>query len=506
MGLGNLEKKVARAGEGISRTAPLHPMAYMAGKTVRLFLPVIAELLAGPFRETAEFTFVIGDLPNYLWAKKQALDPRIRLVYQHQEIDPWRRPAEPDWNKLALLEKKYGTPTLRRYITAQRIIDRLSEPRKAAYLQAYLEYFDKLWQETRPDVLLTGGADSLPFLAIQEVFKRNGSILLAVIPSRIIGRFHVVNNELEQIPLLRETFEEIGSRSPSQEEQELARTLRESYTRKRIRPSYYGLGPRIKPIPSTLRLISNQIRRYKYQDWYFDAPLMNYVRNGLKVRLRLPFQRRDVQRLQSPLPSDGRFFYYPLHFEPEFSIDILGSAVRDQLQMIRQLSSAMPARYLLYVKEHPNMSSGSRPLGFYRELVRLGNIRLLDQKTDGYDIISRCRGVVTISGTSGFEALFYGKPVLVLGRAFYDAFEEGVRRAGGYEEIASALQKIKDGWGFDPEDLNRFVVALYRRSYPGAYEFTIPNIEEPSNIRLLASGIAAEWDLRTEKEKSYAGA
>ncbi len=482
------------------------PLAYMAGNTTPLFLGLIEHLLSGPWKGAECFTFVIGDLFHYRQALQQKTDPRIRLVYQHETLNPWRRPRTPDWKKLAGLEKKYGAPTLRRYITAQRIIDGLSESRKAAYLQAYLEYFDKLWQETRPDLLLTGGADSLPFFAAQEVFKRNGSMLLAVIPSRITGRFHVVDNELEQIPELRETADSLSADPPSQEELALARSMREAYTRKRVRPSYYGLGPRIKTLPSPLKMLSSQWRRHKYQDWYFDAPLGSYIRNSFRVRGRLPFQRLEMRRLSEPLPPDGRFFYYPLHFEPEFSIDILGSNVRDQLQLLRRISSAMPARTLLCVKEHPNMSPGSRPLGFYRELARLGNIRLLDHKTDGYDIISRCRGVVTISGTTGFEALFYGKPVLLLGRAFYDQFTEGVLRAAGYEEIAAGLQKIKEGMSFDPASLDRFVVSLYRRSYPGAYEHTIPGIHDPSNVSAIAAGISAEWQFRNaRKELLHAG-
>ncbi len=482
------------------------PLAYMAGNTTPLFLGLIEQLLSGHWKEVEEFTFVIGDLFHYRWALQQKRDPRIRLIYQHETLDPWRNPQAPDWEKLAGLEEKYGAPTLRRYITAQRIIDRLSEPGKAAYLQAYLEYFDKLWREIRPDLLLTGGADSLPFFAAQEVFKRNGSALLAVIPSRITGRFHVVDNELEQIPGLRETVESLSATPPSQEELTLAREIREAYARKRVRPSYYGLGPRIRALPSPLKMISVQWRRRKHRDWYFDAPLGNNILNSLRVRGRLPLQRSQMHRLSEPLPEHGRFFYYPLHFEPEFSIDILGSNVRDQLQLLRRISSAMPARYLLCVKEHPNMSPGSRPLGFYRELARLGNIRLLDHKTDGYDIISRCRGVVTISGTTGFEALFYGKPVLLLGRAFYDQFTEGVLRATGYEEIAAGLQEIKEGMSFDPASLDRFVVSLYRRSYPGAYEHTIPGIHDPSNVRVIAAGISAEWHFRNaRKEPLHAG-
>lgn len=147
------------------------------------------------------------------------------------------------------------------------------------------------------------------------------------------------------------------------------------------------------------------------------------------------------------------------------------------------------------------MSPGSRPLGFYQALTRQGNVRLLNPKIDSYDIICRCRGVITISGTSGFEALFYGKPVLLLGRAFYESFQEGVIRAGGYESIAESLQRMKKGINFRPEDLDRFVIALHRRSYPGAYEHTIDQIHDPSNYIALAAGVTQEWNFRMSHER-----
>ena len=476
------------------------PLAYMAGNTTPLFLGVIERLLSGPWKKADRFTLVIGDKIHYRWALEQKSDPRIRLIYQHEWFDPWQAPM-PDQKQVAEFEERYGIPNLRRYLIAQRIIDRLPEERKLAYLIAYLRYFESLWSEHRPDVLISGGADSLPFFVAHEVFKRNGCPLMALIPSRITGRFHVVDNELEQVPFLRETFEALAGEGLTPEEKALARNVREAHVKKRIRPSYYGIGARVRPLPSVLRMAEAVWRCFWHEDWYFDAPLRSHVLNGLKVRLRQPFQKAQIRRLISPLPANGRFFYYPLHYEPEFSIDILGSTVRNQLQLIRRISSLLPARYLLCVKEHPNMFPGSRPFGFYQRLVECGNVRLIDPATDGYDIISRCRGVVTISGTSGYEALFLDKPVLVLGRAFYDQFHEGVIRAGGNEEIAGALQQMKAGHSFDPDDLDRFVVALYRCSYSGAYEHTIQNIHEASNYQALADGVAAGWSWRISHAK-----
>jgi hypothetical protein len=238
--------------------------------------------------------------------------------------------------------------------------------------------------------------------------------------------------------------------------------------------------------------VKAQWRRFRYDDWFVDPWFRDDLRASLGLRTRLPLQRRALRRLQRPLPDDDRFFYYPLHFEPEAMIDLFGTHARDQLKVIRRVSDALPAGHTLCVKEHPWMSPGARRLGYYETIADLGNVRLLDQRTDGYEVIRRCRGVVTIAGTTGFEALFYGKRVLVFGRAFYDAFGDGVMRATSFEQTAAALLDMTRQPALDAGAVDRFVVALYQRSYPGLFALTSPGVDVPGNHTAVARAMVAE--------------
>ncbi len=478
-----------------SAAAPKRALAYMAGRTTTTFLPLIQKMITQLGSQLEEFTFVIGDLHHYRWARSQPLDSRIKLLYQHENFNPFQQPPQPDMKRLALFEEKYGAPHLWRYVLAQQIIRGLSYEAKCAYLQSYLEYFDSLFQRIQPDLLLTGNPDSLPFLIAHEVFKRNGVLTLVLAPSRIPGRFHVIDNEMEQIPHLSENYQALKNQPLTEDERLLAADVRSAY-QKRLRPSYFRRGPRLRALPSPIKMIRSQWQRFRRQDWYFEVRPMDNVRNGLACRFRWPFQRFDMKRLTSSCPSDGRFFYYPLQYEPEFSIDVLGTSCLDQLQVIQRISAALPAGYLLCLKEHPNMFPGRRPLGFYRKVVRLGNVRLMDSLIDGYDLIEKCRGVITISGTAGFEALFYGKPVLLFGQAFYQSFPDGVFQAGSYEQLAQVLGEMTSFPGFDPGHLDRFVVELCKRSYPGAFEDTLPEMTNPQNPLAIAQGVLSELRFR----------
>ncbi len=477
---------------------PKRYLIYMAGRTTRLLLGMLPELFRIQGDSIEKIVFVIGDLAHYRWAKEQTVDPRVHLEYQHEHLDPFRRPSQLNMRALARFEERYGAPNLWRYIEAQRIIDGLPYERKLRYLQTYLEYFDRLWERHQPDAFISGTPDSLPFLMVEEVFKRNGSLPLILIPSRIPGAFHVVDNEMEQIPFLKESYQEMSRQGLTDQERARAESTRNAYRVERRRPSYFGRGSQVRAMPSPGHLLKTYAKRMSSQDDYFRLPLRDEIPNSLKIRARWPLQAYQVKRLAVTLPKGERFFYYPLHYEPEFSIDILGG-FRDQLQLIERICSALPADHRLYIKEHPNMFIGKRPLGFFKRLAKISKVRIIDPRTDGYSLISECRGIATIAGTTAFEGLFYGKPTILFGRAFYEVFSEGVHRAGSYESTVKAFSEAADRDGFSQEKLDQFVAALHQRSYEGRFEFTIPGIEEPDNLAALAQGVASELKFRMEK-------
>jgi len=470
---------------------PSRYLAYMAGKSTALYLGAVQQLLARWGDSIDVVHFIIGDLPSYQWVKTQALDQRIRLIYQHENIDPFQgRSFDPA--HLGVLEERYGAPNLWRYINVQRAIDRMNERAKLSYLCTYLEYFDRIWSELQPEVLITGCPDSLPFLVVKEVCVRNGGIPLLLIGSRLPGRFNIVDSEMERIPYLTKSYEILKSRALTLEEQNLADSVRRGYLERKTRPPHYKIGPWVRTFPSPLELVRTVWKRVRWQDRYFNVPFVDDLYNSFIVRARWAFHAWDIRRL-SKSSAEGKFFYFPLNYEPEVYIDVLGSVWTNQMQVIQLVSSMLPVGYKLYVKEHPNMFAGKRPLGFYRCLAKLGNTELLDSEANSFEIIERCHGVITIAGTSGFEALFFGKPVLIFGKAFYDVFDQGITRAECYEQMAEALQEMTSYKGFDPGYLDRFVVALYQRTYAG---FCHLGEENETNCAALADGLMAELKVR----------
>ena len=98
-----------------------------------------------------------------------------------------------------------------------------------------------------------------------------------------------------------------------------------------------------------------------------------------------------------------RYFYYPLHEQPELAIDYINPFLQNQIELVSNIAKALPAGYILYVKDHP-VSFGAKPLDYYKKIKKIPNVKMLYHFLDGYSIIENCECVFTIYGTAGWEA------------------------------------------------------------------------------------------------------
>jgi hypothetical protein len=131
--------------------------------------------------------------------------------------------------------------------------------------------------------------------------------------------------------------------------------------------------------------------------------------NATACNLLRPFERG---------PSDERYVLYPLHHQPETSVDVYGSLNSNQVALIETVSRLLPATHKLWVKEHKG-ALGDRSIGWYRHICSLPNVRLIDPFEDIFGLMNKADLVVTICGTAGYEAALLGVPSLGLAPVFF---------------------------------------------------------------------------------------
>lgn len=119
--------------------------------------------------------------------------------------------------------------------------------------------------------------------------------------------------------------------------------------------------------------------------------------------------KNELAALKEPL------CYLPLHMEPEATILMYSPWLRDQTEMCRLVSQALPVGWKLLIKENLAMK-GMRPLDYYRKLKALPNTILVSPHVDSTSLILASRIIVTLAGTASIEARILGKPSIGLGR------------------------------------------------------------------------------------------
>ncbi|OGF31282.1 hypothetical protein A3H09_02285 [Candidatus Falkowbacteria bacterium RIFCSPLOWO2_12_FULL_45_13] len=174
--------------------------------------------------------------------------------------------------------------------------------------------------------------------------------------------------------------------------------------------------------------------------------------------------QKEYRRVHNPQPDlSKKFIYAPLHYQPEANTSPTGGIFVSQILMIRVLAAALPAGWLLYVKEHPGQwlayglnYTDYRYPGYYRQIAGFNNVQLIPVKSNSFDLINKSQAVAVVSGTAGWEAILRGKSALVFGFPWYRMCP-GAWPIQGVKSCRQALEKITGGYSPDSQSAINFL-------------------------------------------------
>ncbi len=162
---------------------------------------------------------------------------------------------------------------------------------------------------------------------------------------------------------------------------------------------------------------------------------------------------------------DKKYLYFPLQYQPERTSSPEGDIYVDQWLVINMLSCLLPKGWKLYIKEHPSQfmlcNSGymGRTIDFYKDINKFKNVKMVDDKINPFKLINNAKAVVTLTGSSGIEAILRGTPALVFGYAWYRNCP-GVFYTTTTSECADALKKIDDGFKVNFKEAENYLLGL----------------------------------------------
>lgn len=177
-------------------------------------------------------------------------------------------------------------------------------------------------------------------------------------------------------------------------------------------------------------------------------------------------QKDTVQGVLAPFALTDPFLFVPLQVQGDSQLRLFGGAYRtvpDFITMLCGVSQALPAGWHLRLKEHPSGQPCAAAIIAGHPKARI----VLDNATDTFTQVAASQGVITVNSSVGLEAMWYDKPVVVCGQAFWAL--DGVAISAPDAATLEAFLRTLDQLQFSPQAraaVLSYLEAVYYPHYP----------------------------------------
>ena len=355
--------------------------------------------------------------PNRRWARwlyRQGV-ARERLLEATSEGEAWTGNAEPSADELARLRRLEAAArlTMNDIILMDPLLVRRPRDRALKYLATCDRLVRDFLSQNHIEVVFGEQTWAIELL-IGQICHERGTPHLVPHTVRIPDpRFGFFNGHTEA--------ELVHIREVTAQDRSDARGSLEAFRARRPRPEYTRVNRSVlRPSWERIRTLTTHVLDLAGDP--FDETSRRpagLILDHSRQLLRGSYRRLAVRWELPPAAPRRPYVFFPLHKQPEASIDIKGSPFSNQLEIIRAMARTLPVTHDLYVKEHA-VALNTRPTAFYRELRRIPGVRLIGPFTDSFELIAGADLVVTITGTAGYEAALLGRPAATIAPVFFD--------------------------------------------------------------------------------------
>lgn len=390
------------------------------------------------------------------------------------------------YEKFVSLERKYSISSLWKLILSDRFLIDFPNDYVIQIGAGYLSFFENVFEKENPDIFFNEPIAVYSSYAAYFVGLHFGAKYLAPMTSRINDASHHYfvsdpyqlntnfNKEYNHVPSSKEYYDQAVQYLKNFEEKSIKPELMVFTGRKPKIPlsSIRGFGIFLKGalIPKDNFDYINR-NNYKRQ---FDS-FVFYCRYQL-IKKYFKEEHPDLNK---------KYVFVPLHYQPEASTLVCAAKYERQLFLIDSLAKSIPADTLLYVKEHYALL-GHKKISFYTELKKYPNVRMINPWVDSHVLIKNSEAVVVLTGTAGFEAVLYRKPVILLGRIFYENAPGVVALNDIYDSYNDALARWQRP---QREEVIAYLAESFRTMYEGCVYTIIPSTFHPENINKIVKSL-----------------
>lgn len=402
------------------------------------------------------------------------IDNNSKNFYNNQKLVPFskfwfyrdylsKKSQNPDENFLASIEQKYDIRLWEiafseRFFSKYNKYYTFSDDEIKSILEKESKLFDQILEDIQPDFLITKLTDSHQSELLFQMCKSKNIKTLMMASTRLHNRYTIFD-EYDKFPPSNSNVQNSSPRTI----EDLKKVVDKHSKSKLLKPKYGKTMPisfRIKKYYKYLRSLDDNST-----DYY-----AHFGKNKLSVISQATFLKKKKRRkfieekLSKSTDFKKNYVYFPLHVEPERQLLMVAPYFENQIEIIRNIAKSLPIDYRLVVKEHWMMEPrGWREISFYEEIMNIPNVELLHPSVDGEFLIKNCSIVATISGSSGFEALFHNKPVITFADNSYASISS-VFRIKQIEDLPKILSSITD-ISVDYSELDMYLNLVEKNSF-----------------------------------------
>jgi hypothetical protein len=345
------------------------------------------------------------------------------------------------------------------------------------YVQATYLYISRIFQEFKPDIILTPNFVALPHIMLNLYAKRRGIKMIGVTDAKVKGQFMFTYSYQDNEGPLFERLKELNEGRVESQNREKAKAYIAEFRKEFKKPTHTidlekdeSLFIRIRHQLAPCRAIWN---------WYVKPQINVLKSTGITLDYRPPriilrdfycekhYKKSMKNRKYSPLEKIGKFVYLPLQFQPEASIDVIAPYFNNQIEVARQVAMSLPDDYTLVVKEHPAMI-GFRPPSYIEKIARTPNVKLIDYRTPSEVVLKKADLVLSPNSTTLAEAAFYNKPGIQFGNLGTTLMLPNVFKHTDLSTLSKKIKELVETNLSTPEyekKLENYIAATYDSSF-----------------------------------------
>tara|TARA_B100001750_G_scaffold223163_1_gene213177 strand:+ start:2305 stop:3786 length:1482 start_codon:yes stop_codon:yes gene_type:complete len=420
-----------------------------------------------------------------------------KIWYIHDHINKITK--KPDENYLLQIEKEIGV-NFSLLASNERLFNKFNQFYEFTKDEINLIFeqecrlFERVLNEINPEYLIMGVTTLHHNHLFYKICKARGVKVLMVRPSFLTGKYIIADavNTFQETKIKRDyEFESF---------QELQEFLKKRDSRKKADKHLSEFqSSRKNFLKSIFYYLFSSNSNVKTHFSYYGRTKFSVFYKTLTYELEKRKRKKFLDKqLLYKNKLDEKFIFFPLHVEPERSINIAAPSFSNQIEIIEKISNSLPDGYKLYVKEHPVMVvRGWRSISNYKKIMSLSNVRLIHPSFRTEDFIKKSSLVIQIGGTPALEAAFYNKPSIVFADLDYAGISS-VYKISSFSELPTAIRNMLNV-KVKISEINEYINLVNTNSF----EFNLVRLSQEFDRIFRLNGFLMDTKISISKMKKF---